>query len=177
MAGRSKKAIYTSKQMKIQKLKFIAYILLGIIITWFVYDWANPDYGKWFKQNSEEFAENRSQFEEVVMDIKSKYLNAKEKPNLLELSKKVTKEYQQKLDAIGIESVELSCDEELDCIEKVTFKFKVKSGYNIKRLNNVQIIYSPCDEITEKNFHQSSGQIDINGEGNNWLILSDSDFI
>ena len=163
--------------MKIQKITFIAYILLGIIIIWFVYDWANPNYGKWFKQNSEEFAENLNQFEKVIKDINSKYLNTKEKPNLTELSKKVTEEYQEQFDEIGIESVEISSDEELNCAEKVTFKFNVNSGYNIRKLNSVQIIYSPCDKQTEKNFHQNSGHIDVNGEGNNWLILSDTDFI
>ncbi|WP_298147529.1 hypothetical protein [Flavobacterium sp.] len=163
--------------MKIQKVVFIAYIILGIIIAWFIYDWTNPNYEKLFKQNSEEFAENRSQFEELIKNINSKYLCTKEKPNLTELSKKVTKEYQQKLDAIGIESVEISCGEELDCVEKITFIFNVKSGYNVRKLNSVQIIYSPCDKKTIKKFHQSSGHIDINGEGNNWLILSDTDFI
>jgi hypothetical protein len=163
--------------MEIKKITFIAYILLGIVIIWFVYDWANPNYGKCFYQNSEEFAENRNQFETIVKDINSKYLSTNEKPNLTELSKKVTEEYQQQLDEIGIESLEISSDEELDCVEKVTFKFNVKSGYNIRKLNRVQIIRSPCDKQTEENFHQNSGHIDVNGEGNNWLILSDTDFI
>lgn len=163
--------------MKIQKVTFIAYIILGLVIAWFIYDWVNPNYDKRFKQNSEEFAENRSQFEKVIKDIKSKYLNVDEKQNLTELSKKVTKEYQEELDEIGIDSVEISYDEELNCVEKTTFKFNVKSGYNIRKLNSVQIIYSPCDEQTEKNFRSNSGHIDVNGEGNNWLILSDTDFI
>ncbi|MFN5771901.1 hypothetical protein [Flavobacterium sp.] len=163
--------------MKIRKVIFIAHIILGVIIAWFLYDWANPNYEKRFKQNSEEFAENRNQFEKLIKNINSKYLSAEEKLNLTELSKKVTEEYQEELDEIGIESVEISYDEELNCAEKMTFKFNVKSGYNIRKLNYVQIIYSPCNKQTEKNFHQNSGHIDVNGEGNNWLILSDTDFI
>ncbi|MGV8995298.1 MAG: hypothetical protein ACOH1O_14455 [Flavobacterium sp.] len=163
--------------MKIQKISFIAYIILGIIIAWFIYDWSNPNYEKRFKQNSEEFANNRIQFEHIIEDIQSKYLRNEQKPNLTELSKKVTELYQEKLTELGIEKVEISYDEELKCAEKMSFKFNVNSGYNIRTLRTVQIIFSPCNEQTQKRFHINSGHIDVNGEGNNWLIISDTDFI
>lgn len=163
--------------MKIQKITFIAFIIFGIVIAWLVYDWVNPNYEKCFKQNSEEFANNRIKFENLIKDIKFKYLKKGEKPNLTELSKAVSKKYKEKLEEIGIENVEISYNEELKCIEKTSYKFNVKSGYNIRKLRVVQIIYSPCDEQTRKGFHENSGLIDINGEGNNWLIFSDTDFI
>ncbi len=163
--------------MKIQKVIFLAYILLGIAIAWFIYDWVNPHYEKRFKQNSEQFAENRIQFENIIKDIRSKYLDFDEKPNLTELSKKISKEYQEKLNDMGIENLEISYNEELKCSEKIIFTFNVKSGYNIRKLRTVQIIFSPCNKQTKKGFYMNSGQIDVNGEGNNWLILLDTDFI
>lgn len=162
-------------EMKIQKITFIAYILLGIILTWFIYDWANPDYEKRFKQNSEEFSENRSQFEKIIKSIKSRYSINNQQTNWAELSKAVSEKYIRELDELGIESVEISSARA--CSEKMRFTFNVKSGYNIRKLRTVQIIFSPCDVQTQKGFHMNSGHIDINGEGNNWLILSDTDFI
>jgi hypothetical protein len=163
--------------MKIQKVTAIAYILLGLTICWFVYDWMNPNYEKSFKQNSEEFSENRVHFEKIIRSIKLRYLENKQNPNLTELSKTISKEYQEQLNEIGIENIEISFDEQLNCLEKTTYTFNVKAGYNIRKLRTVQIIYSPCDNRTEKGFYMNSGLIDINGEGNNWLIFSDVDFI
>jgi|LakMenE18May11ns_1017448.scaffolds.fasta_scaffold9732109_2 hypothetical protein len=163
--------------MKISKILLIAYSVIVIIIIWLIYDWMNPNYEKKFKQNSEEFAENRIHFEKLIKEINSEYLNIKQVSNLNEISKEVSQKYNEKLDEIGIENIEISFDEELNCSEKITYTFNVKSGYNIRTLNVVKIIYSPCDEQTEKDYHRNSYHIDINGEGNNWLIFSDTDFI
>ncbi len=163
--------------MKIQKITFIAYTILAILIAWFVYDWINPNYEKRFRQNSEEFAENYSHFEKLIKTIKSQYLEAKQNPNLTELSKTVSEKYQEQLEEIGIENVEISSDEDLQCSEKLIFTFNVKSGYNIRTLRVVQIIYSPCDEQTKKGYHSNSNHIDVIGEGNNWYIFSDTDFM
>jgi len=163
--------------MKIQKITFVAYIVLAIVIAWFVYDWMNPNYKKRFRQNSEEFVENRIHFENLITNIKSQYLEVKQNPNLAELSKTVSEKYREQLEEIGIENVEISSDEDLQCSEKLFFIFNVKSGYNIRTLRVVQIIYSPCDEQTRKGNHSNSNHIDINGEGNNWYIFSDTDFM
>jgi cystathionine beta-lyase family protein involved in aluminum resistance len=124
--------------------------MLGISAAWYVYDFANPNYEKWFKQNSEAFAENRDKFEDIIKNVKSKYLNIYEKQNLTDLSKKVTSEYQVELDEIGIENLEIIFDEKVYCTEKFTVIFNVKSGYNSRKLNKVQIIYSACDNQTKK---------------------------
>lgn len=150
---------------------------MGLVITWFVYDGVNPNYEKCFKQNSEEFADNRMKFENVVKDIEIRYFKNRANPNLVELSKAVSIEYQEKLEEIGIEDVEIYYNRELNCSEKTSYKFNVKTGYNIEKLRVIQIIYSPCDNRTQKGFHENSGLMDFNGEGNNWLIFSDSDFI
>lgn len=163
--------------MKIQKITFIAFIMITIVFAWLIYDWTNPDYEKCFKQNSEEFAENRNHFEKLIKNIKSHYLIAEKNPNLAELSKTVSIKYYETLDKIGIENVEISFDEDLHCSEKLSFTFNVKSGYNIRTLRVVQIIYSPCNEQTEKGYHSYSNLTDTIGEGNNWLIFSDTDFI
>jgi hypothetical protein len=147
------------------------------MISWFVYEWTNPNYEKCFRQNSTEFTEHRKQFEKIVKDVSLQYLKGQGKIKFTTLSKKVTAEYQEELDEIGIESLEISSNTTLNCYEKATFLFSVKSGYNISKLRNVQIIYSPCNPQTEKNFHQNSGHIDVNGEGHDWLIFSDTDFI
>ena len=163
--------------MKTQKITFIAYIVLAIIIAWFVYDWMNPNYEKRFRQNYEEFVENRIHFENLIKNIKSQYLESKQDPNLTKLSKTVSEKYREQLDEIGIENVEISADEDLDCSEKLTFTFNVKSGYNIRTLRVVQIIYSPCDSQTKKGYHSNSSHIDVVGQGNNWYIFSDTAFI
>ena len=164
--------------MKIQKITFIAYIILTIVVGWSVYDWFNPNYEKRFRQNSEEFTENRIHFEKLIANIKLLYVDSsKGKSNLTELSKTLSKQYQEQLDEIGIENLEISFDEELQCSEKLTFTFNVKSGYNIRTLGVVKIIYSPCDASTKKGFHYNSGLIDTIGQGENWLIFSDTDFI
>jgi len=164
--------------MKIQKISFIAYITLTIVVSWLVYDWFNPNYEKRFRQNSEEFAENRINFEKLITNIKLLYVDSsKGKLNLTELSKTLSEQYQEQLDEIGIENLEISFDEDLQCSEKLTFTFNVKSGYNIRRLGVVKIIYSPCNPSTKKGFHYNSGLIDTIGQGENWLIFSDTDAI
>lgn len=163
--------------MKIRKITVIASIILGLVMAWFVYDWMNPNYETCFKQNTQKYADNRIQFENLIQDIKSRYLKNETMPNLTELSKAVSKEYRETLDDIGIENVEISYNEKSMCAEKVRYKFHVKSGYHVRILRVVQIIYSPCDEQTRKGFHENHGHIDICGEGNNWLIFSDTDFI
>jgi hypothetical protein len=164
--------------MKIQKITFITYFILAIVIAWFVYDWMNPDYEKRFRQNSEEFAENHVYFEKLIKTIKSQCLEeVKQNSSLAELSRTVSEKYREQLEEIGIENIEISCNEDLDCSEKLTFTFNVKSGYNIRTLRVVQIIYSPCDEQTKKGYHNNSNTIDVIGEGNNWYIFSDTDFI
>ena len=163
--------------MKIQKIKLIIYILLAVVITWFAYDLMNPNYEKCFRQNSEEFAENRIEFEKLIRIVKSKYLKVENSPNLTELSKKISEDYEKQLDEIGIESLEISTQEDIKCSEILTFTFNVKSGYNVNKLRTVQIIYSPCNKETVKDYHSNSNHIDINGEGNNWLIFSDTDYI
>ena len=164
--------------MKIQKVTFIAFIILTIVITWLVYDWVNPNYEKRFKQNSEEFAENRVHFEKLVKNIKLHYVDSsKGNSNLTELSKTLSKQYQEQLDEIGIENIEISFDDDLECSEKLTFTFNVKSGYNVRKLRVVKIVYSPCNQTTIKGFHYNSGHIDTIGQGGNWQIFSDTDFI
>jgi hypothetical protein len=163
--------------VKIQKITFIIYIILAIVIVWLTYDWLNPNYEKCFRQNSEEFAENRIEFEKLIRNIKTQYLKVEPNPNLTELSKKISENYEEELDEIGIESVEISSQEDLNCSEKLTFTFNVKAGYNINKLRNVKIIFSPCNEKTEEDYHSNSNHIDINGEGNNWFIFSDTDYI
>jgi hypothetical protein len=163
--------------MKVQKVTFIAYIFLGLVVVWFVYDVMNPNFEKRFKQNSIEFAENRVHFEEIIRSIKLRYLDNNQNLNLTELSKSISKEYEKQLDEIGIKDIEISFDDQLNCSEKITYTFNVKTGYNIRKLKTVQVIYSPCDKQTVKGFYMNSGLIDINGEGNNWLIFSDTDFM
>ena len=163
--------------MIIQKITFIVYIIIAVVFAWLIYDWTNPNYEKCFRQNSEEFAENSIYFEKLIRNIKSRYLIVRKNSNLKELSKTVSIEYYEQLDEIGVENVEISFNEDLHCSEKLSFTFNVKSGYNIVTLRVVQIIYSPCDERTKKGYHIYSNQMDTIGEGNNWLIFSDTDFI
>lgn len=148
-----------------------------IIIFWGIYEWKNPNYVECFKENSEEFAENRIHFEKIITNIKLRYTDQSRISNLEELSKVISKQYYKQLNEIGIENIELSFEDELMCSEKMIYKFNVKTGYNIKTLNVVQIIYSPCDKRTKKGYHTNSHNIDVNGEGNNWIIFSDTDFI
>jgi hypothetical protein len=63
-------------------------------------------------------------------------------------------------------------------IKNIDFFFNVWEGWNQDKLNNVEIIYSPCDSQTKMGFHSFDGSnIDILGAGGNWKILSDTDFI
>jgi len=163
--------------MKVKEILLIAFSTILIVAIWLIYNWTDTDYEKKFRQNSEEFAKNRIYFEKLIQKINLEYLNAKQIPDLTRLSEEVSQKYQEELDQIGIENIEISFDENLNCSEKITFTFNVKSGYNISFLRVVKIIYSPCDEKTQKGYHGNSIHIDINGEGNNWFIFSDTDFI
>lgn len=126
--------------MKIHKIIIISYFILAIVITWFIYDWINPNYEKCFRQNSKEFAENRIHFEELIKNIKSHNWKVEKNPNLTEISKIVSEKYQMQLDEIGMENVEINFVEDLHCSDKLTFTFNVNSGYNIRTLRVVQII-------------------------------------
>lgn len=73
---------------------------------------------------------------------------------------------------ITIESVSVPCS------QNFIISFEVEDGWNIDVLNHVEVVFSPCDEETKAGYHRFDGyHIDVWGQGKDWKIFSDTDFI
>lgn len=160
----------------IKMMLFVAFSIMIMGLAWFIYDWKNPNYEKKFKQNSEEFIENRIFFEKVIQIVNTEFLILKKGTSLSKFSNDFSQKYNEQLEEIGVQNIKISFVENSNCPENLICTFNIKKGYNIRTLKVVKIIYSPCNKETKLGYHFNSNHIDINGEGNNWLIFSDTDF-
>lgn len=161
--------------MKSVKIISIFFIIVLLLVIWKAYDFFNPNYEKCFNQNNSELQERKVELNEINKLVLREISNINIQNNSIDLDD-VSEELQTKMEALGFKSFRFELIE--NCSEKYRIYYTVWENWNINHLNNVEIIYSPCDEETKEGFHSFDGNhIDIFGAGGNWKILSDTDFI
>ena len=161
--------------MKIEKVSYIFLTIIILFFGWKVFDHLNPNYKKKFEQNIFKLDERRNELNEIVklatMEISNKNIANYE----LDLDE-VSNELKEKMQKLGFQSFRYEFTN--DCSDKYIFYFIALEDWNTDDLNHVEVIYSPCDSETRKGFHSfDGGHIDVFGAGENWKILSDTDFI
>lgn len=156
--------------------KFIAVIFVIVILSfgWKIYSYFNPNFEKCFVENNEKFQLNIEEFNSIVFDIKK--LNIKVDYDIS--INKLPENLKYKLEKLGIDSFNLIKNSDSNCSENLIIELNVSEDWNVETLNNVKLIYSPCNKVTNLNYHYFDGNhIDIWGQGEKWLIFSDTDFI
>ena len=160
--------------MKISKFIILVFGVVVLGISWKVYSYFNPNFEKCFVENNENFKSNIGELNSIVNEIIK--LNLKESYNI---STNILPEHlKSKLEKLGIKSFSLIKNTKNNCKEKNIIELNISENWNIEILNNVKLIYSPCNEETKLNYHSYYGNhIDTWGQGQNWFIFSDTDFI
>lgn len=160
--------------MKIKYFILIVFLVSIIGISWKIHAYFNPNFEKCFVENNEDFKSNIEELNSIVKGIIK--LNPKESYNIP--IDKLPEDLKNKLEKLGIKSFSFIKNSNNNCKEKLIVELNVYENWNIETLNNVKLIYSPCNEETKLNYHSYDGyHIDIWGQGKNWLIFSDTDFI
>ncbi|MEY3499007.1 MAG: hypothetical protein RL308_676 [Bacteroidota bacterium] len=161
--------------MKIEKLIYVFFIFIVLILGWKVYDYFNPNFEKKIDQNISELDYKRKELNELVK-LATSEISGKDMPNKSMDLDDVSDELRGKMEDLGF--ISFSFESIKNCNKKYSFSFIVLDDWNTDNLNYVEIIYSPCDTETKKGFHSFDvGHIDIVGAGGDWKILSDTDFI
>lgn len=160
--------------MKTGKFILVVFLIVIIGMSWKLYSYFNPNFEKCFVENNEDFKSNLEELNSIVENI------IQLKPNEgydIPISK-LPEDLKNKLENLGIKSFSFIKESDNNCKEKHIIELNVNENWNIEELNNVKLIYSPCDEGTKLNHHFYDGNhIDTWGQGQNWLIFSDTDFI
>jgi hypothetical protein len=160
--------------MKISKFIILVFGVVVLGISWRVYSYFNPNFEKCFVENNENFKSNIGELNSIVNEIIK--LNLKESYNIS--INKLPKDIKNKLEKLGIKSFSLIKISNNNCNEKHVLELNVFENWNVEILNNVKLIYSPCNEEAKLNYHSYKGNhIDTWGQGQNWFIFSDTDFI
>jgi hypothetical protein len=161
--------------MKIEKVSYIFLIIVILFFGWKAYDYFNPNYKKKFDQNISKVNERRNELNEIVK-LATMEISDKNTANYEMDLEEVSDELKEKMQKLGFRSFRYELIS--NCSEKYIFYFIAWEDWNTDNLNHVEIIYSPCDSETKKGFHSfDGGHIDVFGAGENWKILSDTDFI
>ena len=144
-----------------------------------IYSYFNPNLEKSFNENNVEFQSKKDVFHKVVTKIEKEYiLNYKSEKEIDLNVEKLPDEIKEQLLELGINKVLISFDNLKKCNKKYEISFVANEGWNVENLNNVMIVYSPCDNTTIENNHTFDGyHIDTWGQGENWYIYSDTDSI
>lgn len=161
--------------MKIEKVSYVFLIVIILILGWKAYDMFNPNYENKFEQNISKLQEKRNELNEIV-ELATLEISGKKIQNKAMDLDDVSYELHDKMEDLGFRSFRFESIN--NCNKKYKFFFNVWEDWNIDNLNYVEIIYSPCDSETKKGFHSfDGGHIDVLGAGEDWKILSDTDFI
>lgn len=161
--------------MKTGNIALIILFIIILIISWRLFNFLNPNFDKCFKQNITELHKKSRELNALV-EIATNEISNKNLPNKAIDLDSASDELRKRMESLGFRSFRFESVE--NCANKYQFYFNVWKRWNIRTLNKVEIIYSPCDKETENGYHWFDGNhIDIFGAGGNWKILSDTDFI
>jgi len=139
----------------------------------------NPNYDKAFEENNHKFEINRSRLKLIINSLEKTYIKNWDRTTTLSIKVgSLNDPIRDDLVDLGIESVELSPTIVSNCDKGYNITLNVVEDWNIGTLRVIQLIYAPCDKRAQKKYHSYDGyNIDIWGQGDNWFIFSDTDFI
>jgi hypothetical protein len=148
--------------MNIGKLSLILFLVVIIGMGWGVYSYFHPNYEKCYVENNEFFQSNILELNDIVENIKRLDL---EKTNNISVEE-LPVELKNKLQKFGIGSFSYIDINDDKCNDGYTLEFNVVEYWNIEKLGNVKLIYSPCDKNTKLDCHFYDGyHIDSWGQG------------
>lgn len=137
-----------------------------------------PNYEKIFKDNNDNFELHRPTLNKVIKDIETKYISNWSGQEIIILVDSLNEQTKNVLEDLGIGSIEIESNPADNCRKKYWIILNVIDEWNIGTLRVVQLIYAPCDKKAEKNYHYYDGyHRNFWGQGDNWFIYSDTDFI
>ncbi|RZK09899.1 MAG: hypothetical protein EOO46_12410 [Flavobacterium sp.] len=140
---------------------------------------STSDYDKIFKENQETFANNKLGLNAIVLEIEGKFLQSWDKQQNLNIDlNDLSPKSKTIAEDLGIDGISVNQNPFDSCREKHEIVFNISNNWNIDKLRFVQLVYSPCNKNAEKDFHSYDGyHIDIWGLGENWYIISDTDWM
>lgn len=158
--------------MQIYKLKILSILLL------FVMSSCRPNFDKIFEENNDSFELNRPVLQQLIRDIeKTCLLNWDGREVVIPIDS-FNRSTTKMLKDLGIGSIEITNNPTENCDKNYCISLNVIENWNIGALRVVKLIYAPCDKKTVENFHYYDGyHRDSWGQGDNWLIYSDTDFM
>jgi hypothetical protein len=154
-------------------------LILLTILTVFGLTSCHPNFEKLFNENNEQFEINRPVLNDIIIDIERTSLkNWDRQKDLIIQVDSLNDDTKKTLTALGIGSIELAKNPNSNCDKDYWISLNVVYDWNIKKLRVVQLVYAPCDRNAEKNYHYFDGyHRDFWGQGGDWFIYSDGDFI
>lgn len=162
----------TDLQMNL-KLKIFTLVAICVLMG------CNQTYDKSFKENNQKFEVNRSRIKLIISDLERTYVKHwdRTKSQSIEVDS-LNDSMRDALVDIGIGSIEFSPNINSVCNKDYMITLNVIEGWNIRTLRVVKLVYAPCEKRAQKNYHSYNGyNIDIWGQGDNWFLFSDTDFI
>lgn len=131
----------------------------------------NINYSKIFLANNSFFEKNRR----IFIESKNEIIEKIKTLNKIDLEiKDLSFDTEQKLREIGINEIDI---QEIENSTNYRIDFKAFKYWNIDKLRIVKIRYSPNDKKTKKAYHfYDKYHIDIWGQGNDFYIISDTDY-
>jgi len=137
------------------------------------------DYDKIFKENDILFEQNKPQLEFIVNDIENIFIKRWNREKELEIHfDSLNKQTLEQLKGIGINSIVVSKNPNDTCNVDYVISLNINKNWNIKTLRFVQLRFAPCNKFAEKYHHFYDGyHVDFWGQGDNWYIASDTDWL
>jgi hypothetical protein len=154
-------------------------LLTILLLTTILLGGCSPNYDKIFLDNNKSFDTHRMTFKSIANQIETKYASKgiDESERTLNVDTLSTLLKNQLIE-LGIGSIQISKNHIDKCDGKFILNFNVQKGWHINELKVINIIYSPCNYETKEGHHSYDGyHRDSWGQGDNWIIVSDTDFI
>jgi len=139
----------------------------------------NPNYSKLFEENNQEFEINKSKLKAIISGLEKTYIKNWDRTTYLSIKiDSLNDPTKDNLDELCVGSLEISPNTNCSCDKDYMITLNIIRGWNIRSLRVVQLIYAPCDKRAQEKHHSYDGSnIDIWGQGDNWFIFSDTDFM
>ena len=159
-----------------QKLIIIT-IIIFLVICWNYT--CNRSYDKIFKENKSYFDFHRKALNKVIIELEQSNLkNWNRKNELILPLDSLSESTRNILEDLGIGNIECVGYPNSGCYKNYQLTFNVVDNWNIFTLKVVQLVYSPCNKQTNRNYHYYDGSHrDFWGQGDDWFIYSVTDFM
>ena len=152
------------------------FILLGLLSC---SDNAKIDYNKIFEDNSNTFQHNKIKLKHIIDDLEAFHIKKwdRQKKLVIQLGS-LSKPIQQDIKDIGIDGIVINKNPDDSCDVNYSISMNINKNWNVETLKFVQLRFEPCSKFTAKEYHFTDGyHVDFWGQGDNWYIASDTDWL